>query len=102
MNVHHLDAIFQPRHIAVVGASDEPAKVGGIVLRNLQAGGFPGPLFPINSRREVVGGLKAWPTLSQLPQVPDLVVVCTPAATVPGLVRECGELGVGGLVVLSA
>ena len=102
MNVHHLDAIFQPRHIAVVGASDEPAKVGGIVLRNLRAGGFSGPLYPINSRRDLVGGLKAWPTLSQLPQVPDLVVVCTPAATVPGLVRECGELGVGGLVVLSA
>jgi len=102
MNVHHLQALFQPRHIAVVGASDDPTKVGGIVLANLRTGGFPGPILPVNPRRETVGGLRAWPSLTHLPQVPDLVVVCTPAPTLPGLVRECGTLGVGGLVVLSA
>ena len=102
MSIWNLDHIFQPRRIAVVGASDDRGKVGYTVLRNLITGGFGGVVYPVNSQREAVSGIAAYPRVSALPHVPDLVVICTPAATVPGLVRECGELGVGGLVVLSA
>ena len=102
MSIWNLDRIFQPRRIAVVGASDDRSKVGYTVLRNLITGGFNGVVYPVNSQREAVSGILAYPRVSALPRVPDLVVICTPAATVPGLVRECGELGVGGLIVLSA
>jgi acetyltransferase len=102
MSIWNLEHIFQPRRIAVVGASDDHGKVGYTVLRNLITGGFGGVVYPVNSQREAVSGIAAYPRVSALPHVPDLVVICTPAATVPGLVRECGQLGVGGLVVLSA
>ncbi len=100
--MHSLHKIFEPRSIAVVGASHEPGKVGAIALGNLVAGGFAGPIYPVNFRHDSVQGLKAYRTVRDLPQPVDLAILCTPAETVPGLVRECGEAGVGGLIILSA
>jgi acetyltransferase len=97
-----LETILAPRSVAVIGASAEPAKVGTVALANLLAGGFSGPIFPINPRRDVVQGLKAYPSVADLPQPVDLAIVCTPAATVPDLARQCGESGIGGLVILTA
>ena len=102
MSIRNLDKIFQPKRIAVVGASDDRSKVGGTVLRNLISTGFTGVVYPVNSQREAVSGILAYPRISALPRVPDLVIICTPAHTVAGLVRECGEMGVGGIVVLTA
>ena len=102
MAVNNLNSLFAPRSIAVVGASEEPGKVGTFVLRNVREAGFSGPIYPVNNRRKTVQGLPAFSSVGALPEAVDLVVVCTPAATVPGIVRDCGQRGVGGLVIISA
>ena len=102
MPVRNLDKIFRPRGVAVVGASDQPGKVGYTLLANVVAAGFPGGIYPVNANRPVVQGLPAVSRISDLPTPPDLAVICTPAPTVPAVVRECGELGVRGLIVISA
>ncbi len=100
--MHSLDPIFKPQRIALIGASQNPKSVAGTVLRNLVGSGFRGVVYPVNPAFESVLGVQCWPDLSHLPRVPDLAVVCSPAAEVPGVVRACGEAGVRGLVVISA
>ena len=102
MSHDSLDAIFAPHSIAVVGASDQVGSVGGAVFYNLRAGRFGGSVFPVNRKHRTVRGETAFGTIAELPETPDLVVVCTPAATVPTLVRDCGERGVPGMIVISA
>ena len=102
VTIRNLKKIFQPNSIAVVGASDAPQKVGCQVFRNLRVGGFKGELFPVNSKHDQVQGTCAYPSLSALPRKPDLAIVCTPAQTVPALVEECGNLGIDGMILLSA
>ncbi|MFN9986904.1 MAG: CoA-binding protein, partial [Pirellula sp.] len=97
-----LGPMLSPRSVAVVGASDTPSKVGYSVFRNLTSSGFAGPIYPVNSRSSTVQGCAAYGSLTQIGQPIDLVVICTPAATVPSLIRECGDLGVRGVVVLTA
>jgi len=102
MSVRNLDKIFAPRRIAVIGASNETSKVGQRVFRNLIGTGFSGVVYPVNATRESVQGIQAYPSVSDLPATPDLAIVCTPASTVLGLVRECGEAGIRGMIILSA
>ena len=102
MAKHYLDRLFAPRSIALFGASVRPDSVGGRVFENLLAGGFQGPLYPINPRRKEIAGQKAYATLADIGKPVDLAVFATPADTVPGLMRECGEQGVKGAIVLSA
>ena len=97
-----LRSIFSPRSIAVVGASGQLRSVGGSVFANLKAAGFAGSLFAVNHKPGQVQGSEAYRSLADIPEVPDLVVVCTPAPTVSGLIRDCGNLGVGGVIVISA
>ena len=102
MSIRNLDKIFEPQRVAVIGASDTPTSVGYTVLRNLIGSGFHGVVYPINSKREAVQGIHAYKDVSSLPHVPDLAVICTPAPTVPAIVRQCGEAGTRGLVIISA
>ncbi len=102
MSVQNLERIFRPQRVAVIGASDDPVKVGYTVLRNLITGGFHGVTYPINPKREAVQGIQAYANVQSLPQPPDLAVICTPAASVPGLIRDLGEAGTRGVVVTSA
>ena len=102
MATSSLQSIFAPRSIAVIGASDEPGKVGAVTLANLVKAGFAGPIYPVNPRHATVQGLPAFVSVADLPQPVDLAVICTPASTVPELVRQCGVAGVGGLVILTA
>ncbi len=99
---HPLQPFFAPGSVALVGATENPGSVGRTVLENLTTAGFAGPIFPVNPKRPTVLGLKAYPSIKALPQVPDLVVIVTPAATVPALVRECAEAGVKSVVIISA
>jgi acetyltransferase len=87
---HHLEYLLAPQSLAVIGASDRAASVGATVMRNVLAGGFRGPVWPVNLRRATVAGLHACATVAQLPAAPDLAVICTPAASVPGLIAELG------------
>ena len=95
-----LECFFQPRSLALVGATDREGSVGRAVLENLRT--FQGRVFAVNAKRDDILGMPAFATLSALPEVPELVVIVTPAATVPSLVEEAGKLGVKAVVVISA
>jgi acetyltransferase len=97
-----LKRIFGPRTVAVIGASPRPGKVGYTVLHNLKQSGFEGTLIAVNPRHEKVLNRHCFDDVMQVPQDIDLAVICTPAATVSGIVAQCGEAGVGGLVILTA
>ena len=102
MSVRHLEALFSPRSVAVVGASDRAGSVGAVVLRNLLRGGLQGQVWPVNLRRATVAGQPAWPDVQSLPAIPDLAVVCTPAAAVPAVIAALGRKGTRAAIVLSA
>ncbi|TVP56600.1 MAG: GNAT family N-acetyltransferase [Halomonadaceae bacterium] len=102
MTTRHLDRLFNPRTIALLGASERPANLGGMVLRNLMASGFPGQLYVVNRHEYgTVHGVACVRRLSKLPLVPDLAIICTPPETVPKLVRQLGELGVRVAIVMT-
>jgi acetyl coenzyme A synthetase (ADP forming)-like protein len=94
--------LLVPRSVAVIGASRKPTTVGNQVFRNLLAGGFVGPVYPVNPGAAHVASVKAYPTVLDIPDEVDLAVVAVPAAAVTEVVRQCAEKGVAGLVVLSA
>ncbi len=91
-----LDALFAPRAVAVVGASERAGSVGRTVLWNLISSPFGGTVYPIHPKRPNVLGIRALPSLGALPEPVDLAVVATPAPTVPAVIRECVELGIPG------
>ena len=102
MSIENLDKIFNPRSIAVIGASDMPTSVGYTVFHNLIGSGFSGVVYPVNPKRESVQGIQAHKNVASLPHAPDLAVICTAAPTVPGIIRTLGEAGTRGVVVISA
>jgi len=97
-----LDAFFAPRAVAVIGASADPSKVGGSVLANLRAGGFPGRLVAVNNSRSVVQGLAAVPSILDVADPIDLVVIAVPAPAVLSTLEQCVTKGVPAAVVISA
>jgi acetyltransferase len=99
---HPLDVFFTPNNVAVIGATESPGTVGRTTLWNLISSPFGGSVFPVNPKRNSVLGIKAYPSITAVPEQCDLVVVITPPATIPGVIRECGQNGVKGAVVISA
>ncbi|MGE5228864.1 MAG: acetate--CoA ligase family protein [Deltaproteobacteria bacterium] len=97
-----LRAVFSPSSLAVVGASDDVAKWGGSVLRNLIDGGFEGAIYPINPRGGSILGLPAYPTPEDLPETPELVIVALGGAAARPIVEECGRRGVPAVIVIAA
>src|SRR5271165_2673396 len=97
-----LDAIFAPRTVAVVGATEKHGSVGRSVLWNLISNPFGATVYPINSNRPNVLGIKAYKNISSVPDPIDLAVVATPAASVPAVISECSAAGVTGAIVISA
>jgi acetyltransferase len=97
-----LAAFFEPRSIAVVGASRDPTKVGGSVVANLRAAGFEGRIWPVNSRGDIVQGLPAIASLLAIDGPVDLAVIAVPAPAVLPALKECVGKGVRGAVVISA
>ena len=97
-----LDAIFAPRTVAVIGATERAGSVGRTVLWNLISNPFGGTVFPINLNRSSVLGIKAYPKLSAVPELVDLAVIATRAPIVPDLIGECVEAGVRGAIVIPA
>lgn len=95
----HLDALFKPTSIAVLGASTTEGSVGYSLFANLKT--FPGKLYAINPNRTTVQGFKSYKSINDIPR-PDLCVIATPAQTVPQLVVECGKAGVKAIIVVSA
>ncbi len=97
-----LHALFTPRNVAVVGATDKADSVGRTILWNLISSPFGGAVFPVNPQRQNVLGVKAYPSIAAVPDALDLAVIVTPAPTVPGLIRECVDAGVKGAIVVLA
>ena len=97
-----LDSIFSPKSVALIGATESPNSVGRTVLENLQKGQFPGAIYPVNPKRDTVLGLKAYPGILAVPEKVDLAVIVTPPPSVPGIVRDCAQAGVRGVVIISA
>ncbi|WP_062345815.1 acetate--CoA ligase family protein [Herbidospora yilanensis] len=94
--------LLAPRSVAVVGASTRPGSYGNQAVANLVTAGFPGPVHGVHPTAREVCGVSCVPTIGDLPIVPDALVIATPAATVPDLLRQAGERGCGGAVVLAA
>jgi acetyltransferase len=99
---HPLDAIFAPKSGAVIGATETPGSVGRTIVWNLISSSFGGIIYPVNPKRSSVLGIKAYTNLSAVPEHVDLVVVATPAATVPAIIQEAVDLGVKGAIIISA
>ena len=97
-----LDAILNPKVVAIIGATERRRSVGRTVMNNLLTGGFPGTVYPVNPVQESILGLKAYPNVAALPTKPDLAVIITPPKTVPGVIRECAQAGIPAAIIISA
>ncbi len=102
MSTRNLDSLFDPRSVAVIGASMRPGSVGATVWRNVRQGHFLGPRWPVNPRHDRLGDDRCHADVAALPEAPELAVICTPPATVPGLIAQLGARGTRAAVVLSA
>jgi acetyltransferase len=99
---HPLDAMFAPKSVAVIGATERAGSVGRAVLWSLVSSPFGGTVYPVSDKRASVLGIKAYKSVTDLPEAVDLAVIVTPAATVPGVIRECVVCGVRAVIVISA
>jgi acetate---CoA ligase (ADP-forming) len=97
-----LDELFRPSSVAVIGASNRPGKVGTSLFRNILQAGFRGVAYPVNPSWKSVSGVRCYPSVSALPEPPELAVVIVPAAGVAEVVEELGKAGTRGLIVISA
>jgi len=97
-----LDPIFRPRSIAVIGASRTQGKIGHTLMKNLIVNEFQGKLFPVNPKADSVWGVKAYPTILDVPDPVDLAIITIPAEIALGAVEQCAAKGVKGLVVITA
>jgi acetyltransferase len=100
MTIRNLDAVFRPRSVAVIGASERPGSIGRALVENVAA--FPGDVFAVNPRHDRVMERRAYASIAAVPSVPDLAIVATPAMTVPAIVDELAKRGVRGAVVVSS
>ncbi|KAL0229537.1 hypothetical protein GEMRC1_014154 [Eukaryota sp. GEM-RC1] len=96
-----LQPLFNPKSVAVIGATERHG-VGRTLLFNLLKSPFNGVIYPVNPTRKSVHGIRAYPSISQVPDTVDLAIIVTPAKTVPALVKECAESGCKGCVIVSA
>ncbi|NUT54211.1 MAG: GNAT family N-acetyltransferase [Saccharothrix sp.] len=101
-DVASLTHVLRPASIAVVGAGRSADSVGHAVLRNLADGNFTGDLYAVNPHATSVAGVDCYASVSELPETPELAVLCVPAKAVPGVAEECGRRGVRALVVISS
>ena len=97
-----LDSIFAPKSVAVIGATETPGSVGRTIVWNLLSSTFGGTIYPVNPKRPSILGIKAYPSLSAVPEVVDLIVVVTPATSIPGIIKEAVDIGVKSAVIISA
>ncbi len=102
MSIRHLERLLEPKSVAVFGASNRAGSVGATVWRNLRAGTFAGPIHAVNPKHTTLDGVRVYAHAADLPQPPDLAVLCTPPATVPGLIDELGRRGTRAAIVMTA
>lgn len=96
------DRAFRPKSVAIVGAASDPGRISGRPLHFLKQSGYQGAIYPINNRRDLVQGLRAYPSLASLPEVPDIALICLPFELIRQEVINCVELGVGAAVLYAS
>ncbi|XES76170.1 MAG: NADPH-dependent glutamate synthase [Candidatus Bathyarchaeia archaeon] len=97
-----LDKIFNPQSVAIIGASDEKESVGHAIIQNFVKSGYEGKVYFVNMRKPEILGVKAFPSISQVPEAVDLAIIATPAKTVLNVLEQCGQAGVKGVIIVSA
>jgi acetyltransferase len=102
MNTAHLDKLFNPRSIAMIGASEVPEKWGFMILINILNAKFAGPVYPVNPQRKSIVGVPCYASVKDIPGPVELAIITTPAHTVSGLIDECGAKGISNLIVISS
>lgn len=102
MQIANLDRLFNPRSIALIGASTNPRKWGFIILLNILKGNYSGRVFPVNPGAESILGYRCYAAVAQIPQSVDLAIITTPAALVPALIEECGQKGIPSAVIITS
>lgn len=102
MNQDVINGTLRPKSVAVIGASATPGKIGFTVLDNLIKGGYQGKIFPINPSSAVILGLKAYPTVADVPEEIDAAIITIPAKFVAEITEECGKKGVKGLIIIAS
>ena len=96
-----LEPFFSPDRIAIIGASTDPNKMGSNVVRNLIGFGFTGEIYPVNRHAREIDGLRCYPSVKEMPGKADLAIIIIPAPGVPGVLRECGEVGIRHVIIQS-
>ena len=102
MSTYRLDRLFSPHSLALLGASPSDTSVGRKILKNLRMGGFEGPISLVNPRHAEIEGFRSVKTIADLPDVPDLVIIATPPATVPELVAAAGRRGCAAAIIITS
>ncbi len=102
MSIRHLDSLFEPASVAVIGASDRAGSVGATVWRNLRQGAYRGTLMAVNPKHRELDGVRVVARVQDLPEPPELAVICTPPASVPALIDALGERGTRAAIVMTA
>lgn len=97
----NLDCIFSAESVAVIGATKNPEKLGFLVLQNIVEGGFRGRVYAVNQKGGIVLGLPCYKSLGEIEEVPDIIVVIVPNKSVPGVIKDAGERGVKGAIIIS-
>src|SRR5712672_2735767 len=99
---NNLSSFLHPASVAIVGVSPQRESPRNMILRVLLQHGFSGSVYPVSPTHVEVEGIKVYKTVAELPEVPDVALVITPAHTVPGVIAECGAKGIRNAIVFSA
>src|SRR5258708_2108215 len=102
MSTYHLDRLFLPRSVAVVGASPRATSPGRAIIKNLKDAGFDGPIHVVNPRHPEIDGICSVKSLEDLPEPPDLAIIAAPGATVPSIVATAGQNGTPAAIIITA
>jgi len=101
-NAESLNALLKPRSVAVIGASRREGSIGNKIFTNLLDASFKGPVFPVNPQADTIASVKAYPSITAIPSLIDLVIIVVPAKSVLTAADECGKKGVKAVIVISA
>ncbi|MDR3532375.1 MAG: acetate--CoA ligase family protein [Rhodopila sp.] len=97
-----LDHAFRPRSVAILGASDDPSRISGRTLHYMKKAGYAGAIYPVNNRRDMVQGIRAFHSLADVPEIPDIALIALPAAVTLSAVRDCAARGVKAAIIYAS